>query len=1186
MGETTKSVILDSRKFLGAINNSAQSRVAVFEDQVKTLGKRQGSAWKLAALLPNTLFIEDASGNYFIAEHKRQRGGRTTIQNIRPVQIVQGEKKGLFEQNCSALVDALEENNHPKIRAAWGTLAHQRFSPYTVPASGIVKTKDGVARRLRLNEDRILDDETKQRLAHAIAESLTDQVVIKEGKVVSASFGAEAAIRLPVSDWTCRRVVAEGMRNSAKNACKSLGFQARILKVAKLVDEAKVKDAVTFLAPFLKETQEFCLLSRPELRQLITDSLAARGVFNEQLCEDVTTLFHRTNLRINKETIVQEWRRIATKAQHDALLENVNALSKSQDFEGTYDKFLNAALIEAASPRDEEISAYRTALDLLRDAPQIAEDAALRTKIEELLTRLNDKEVDDATVAVVRETLATARKEVDGLGKLSDFDQIPGDTPAETPETGAADTAAGTPIIINSPLIQIGGVSGGGAGAEGEEAMPAEPTSADSDAGMAGLDDMGGEGLEGEGGGEGLDDMGGEGLEGGDELDLGGGEDELDFGDEDEEEGKVNINLDSIQRSVRSTLAEGGLMDKIGAGLNKLSGGRLAKHGGKTIPPKGSPQRGEPKQRAGTRKPGSGLFAGAGPAELDTDLAPTKVDKGNEGFLDLDKEHSDAMGEGVGDALRRANRGMSRTGQKIGDKVNKLTGGKFQRAMQDHAGYKTPAERSFLPSDELEGDDESESPESRVSKGGFGGGVKEEWEKPWLKKNKGKDDDQPDASDPEDEIDECGDTCNESSDPYAFNEEELLGNIGSTYGESAVTEEAGEVVQAMWTLAESHRLLPEQAVRQAEKLASAALKKAGIMVPQSRMAATLEHLAGAFVEKMQLDEAQYKWGTKRHERGLGKSSIDDVEQKGRGKKAGSGGFSQDEAPEASSGIEGKAPCCEWVEVDEANQGAKGVCEGVTFVLSLADPPALLSEDGGAEVPIPGNLVESAMASVNGGDGSAFENWLSRGIEQFRPITEQEEQELDEAVATIRASADGSVEVEVTGDVEVTDAETAGADAAEIEQIGAQTPEGEAMPGDEMQPVTDPALDMGGEGVPAGDEIPDFDAEESPDGSPEHEAAETPEQEKAEHAPGGEEEGEVEEEEAPVVEDKDITDPESKTYDTTKQDHREQAKEGGKAQKPKEGGNLDGFDKKPAKAMKDTSQDVKLTPAKPGKNRQK
>jgi hypothetical protein len=547
MATNAKCLVMDSRKFLGTINNSAQSRVATYESLIQRLGQRVGAKWRLAALNDGNLFIEDTSNNsYYVADHQHLRGGKINITNVRPVKIAEGQKQSLFEQNCHGLINAIEANDQRAMRTTFNNLAAQKFSPRTIPTSGIVKTRDGIVRKLHVESvSNGLNESQKQKIVKALVESLSDSVVLESGRLVSATFNGDRRKKLPVSEWTCRKVVGTHMRESAKEAFKSDGFQKRIYQVAKLINSDKIAEAVAGIKDFLAEQQEFCLLTRKECQTLVENTLAARAVMNQQLCNDTATLFYRTNLKVNRDTIIKEWRATAVKSQHPTLLENITILEKSKDFDNDYDKFVNVTFNEAMSPRDEEVKAYRTALGLLRDSPKIQEDVELKEKVDELIEKLSESEVDDATVYLVRETLASAHKELEAMDTLNDYDTQGG---SETnagidqgeelggelgDELGQAGTTAGQPnIVINSPLIQIGGTSAAAATPEAE---------------LGGEEDLGGEdelglGDEEEGDEDALDELGLGDEEEEDDLD------ELGLGDEGEEE---DMQLDSKQKTAK-----------------------------------------------------------------------------------------------------------------------------------------------------------------------------------------------------------------------------------------------------------------------------------------------------------------------------------------------------------------------------------------------------------------------------------------------------------------------------------------------------------------------------------------------------------------------------------------------------------------------------------------------------------
>ena len=546
-----KSVVMDSSKFLSTINSSAQARIVQYENAVKSLGARVKSDWRLAALNTDKLFIENVTtGEYLEATHARVKGGRISISDITPIKIVESKKQTTFESSCLSLINAIEENDSKGMRSAFNALAAQRFSPNSVPADGLVRTRDGEIRKLSVVREGF-DDKFKTKLVAALVESVTDTVVVEGTQIISATL-SEVRRKLPISEWACRKVVGQKMRDAASNAYLSEGFQTRVKHIAGLVAEDRVQDAVKIAAKFLSQNQEFSLLTKAETTRLVENTMAAKAITNQRLCEDVATLMFRTSLHVNKKDIVKEWKTAASRSQHPALMENVTRLESAKNFEASYDNFLKRAFCESMSPRDEEITAYRAALGLLQNTQQVREDQELKGKLDELMHKLSGTEVDGSTINLVREALAAAKKEVDQMQNLDDFDEIPGDEAAALggDMAGAMDDTVGggqPTIVINSPLISIGGETGGAPGPEDEMADLGDDAMGDElggdDMGM----DMGGEG-----------DLGADPMGGGDDLgaemggdDLGGeGEDDdlaalLDSGEEEEGD---QLDLSSIQR--------------------------------------------------------------------------------------------------------------------------------------------------------------------------------------------------------------------------------------------------------------------------------------------------------------------------------------------------------------------------------------------------------------------------------------------------------------------------------------------------------------------------------------------------------------------------------------------------------------------------------------------------------------
>jgi hypothetical protein len=457
-------VVLESRKFLNMLNSSAQARIRQFEEAVQSLGQQVKAEWSLAALQGKTMLIEDKSGQkFFMADHRRDQG-RLVIENIRPITIMEKTKQKLFYDSCVKLVESIDENDQKGMAVAFDRMKKQRFTGRAVPHSGVVCCKDGVSRRLQIVPEGVeLADSVRAQIVECVVDSLRDRVLCENGNVVAGYFNDGDPIKLPVTTWGLHKLTANKMRQAAENAYWSEGFQQRMAQLATLVSEGKVPEAVKFITPFLEEMEEFTLLGRAKTHVLVENTLAACGIFNQELCDDTATLFHRTNLKINRNKIVKEWRAIAKKAAHPVLAENVYKLAETKNFEHAYNQFLHT-VFEAISNREATAEALATTLQLLRDkTPKIRESHELSGRLNGLINRLKQQNMDDASIFEAEELLATIQEELAATENLQDFDAMPGEAPLD----GAAGSDAGSDIgggqpqiVLNAPLIQIGGSSG------------------------------------------------------------------------------------------------------------------------------------------------------------------------------------------------------------------------------------------------------------------------------------------------------------------------------------------------------------------------------------------------------------------------------------------------------------------------------------------------------------------------------------------------------------------------------------------------------------------------------------------------------------------------------------------------------------------------------------------------------
>jgi hypothetical protein len=365
------------------------------------------------------------------------------------------------------------------MQAAFNRMKAQRFSGRAIPESGVVRCRDGVTRQIKLHTESVNEGTIKARIVKAIVEQFQDKVLVENGQVVAGYFG-ENMTQLPITKWATRKLVARRMREAANKAYMSEGFQNRIVNLANMIAEGKIESAVKYIASFLRENEEFTLLGSQKTKALVENALAARGVFNQRLCDDAALLFHRTNLKANRDTILREWKNIAKSAEHPVLIENVMTLGDSKNFENSYDKFIQV-VFETMSNKDVAAHALATTLEVLRDkTPRIKESSDLSGKLTNLISRLQRPDFDDNAIFEAEDLIATIQEELAANETLNSFDQIPGEAPA--PDSAIKSGTQPVVININAPLVQTGGEASG-AKPEDEELpeMPAPQGEADDD---------------------------------------------------------------------------------------------------------------------------------------------------------------------------------------------------------------------------------------------------------------------------------------------------------------------------------------------------------------------------------------------------------------------------------------------------------------------------------------------------------------------------------------------------------------------------------------------------------------------------------------------------------------------------------------------------------------------------------
>jgi hypothetical protein len=464
---------MDARKFLRAINTSAQSKVVFFESVVKRLGREASRDYRLVALDANSLIFEDVNDNiYFHADVSKKQRGRVEVNNIRPIKVVDEQKSESFEKHCQMLVENLASDDFKSAEKLFRTIETQRFRPSVIPDSGWVTTREGLSHRVQLESEGNTFDIPA--ITEAFCSAISEFVELDEqGRVIKGVFPESGEkFHIPINETTKRRLVAHHMKEVAENAWKSNVFCNIVRGIAGKVSSNAVQEAVRSAAKFLAEEQEFCMLTSEEIQTLVENALAAQGEFNSILAENVATLFQKVNLRVNRGAICEAWGKTALKAQNSELLHDVKLLESSEDFEGDYDVFLNRILNEGVAVQTARAKAYLTTLKVINSILTKMEGKEdLANQVESMVAELEEPEPSTDIIMEAEQLLCSIPDTlVDRIVTLENFSEIPGEEIAED-EVEPEGPVVGLPM---GPEEEAGGEMGGGdlGLGGGEEALP------------------------------------------------------------------------------------------------------------------------------------------------------------------------------------------------------------------------------------------------------------------------------------------------------------------------------------------------------------------------------------------------------------------------------------------------------------------------------------------------------------------------------------------------------------------------------------------------------------------------------------------------------------------------------------------------------------------------------------------
>jgi len=459
---------MDARKFLRAINTSAQSKVVFFEGIVNKLGEEAGKNFRLVALEANSMIFEDVEANsYHHAKIAKKPHGKVEISNIQPIKIVDEQKSESFDQHCISLVESLAADDFKEAEHIYRIIENGRFRPSVIPESGWVTTKDQLAHHVPVDMEGEKYDIPA--ITEAFCSAISEFVEVDDnGRVIKAEFPETGEkFNIPVNEMTRRRLVAKHMKSVAESAWKSDKFSSMIRNIAGMVSSGEIKEAVKVAAKFLSEEQEFCLLDADGIKNLVEQALATKCEFNSLLAEDVAMLFYRTNLKVNHQSICEAWEKTAIKAENSEMLHNVKLLESSESFSKDYDSFLGKLFNESVSVQAARAKAYLTTLKVINSILTKMEGKEdLANQVESMIAELEEPEPATDIIMEAEQLLCSIPDTlIDRIVTLETYSEIPGDEPIQEEEPAGP--------VVELPM--------GGEEEEGEEGLPPLPESEQKD---------------------------------------------------------------------------------------------------------------------------------------------------------------------------------------------------------------------------------------------------------------------------------------------------------------------------------------------------------------------------------------------------------------------------------------------------------------------------------------------------------------------------------------------------------------------------------------------------------------------------------------------------------------------------------------------------------------------------------
>lgn len=503
-----KRVRIDAGKLLGSINQGYAGQISMIEGKLSKYGETIDRKLKMVSYNGQNVVFEDVQSNKFYRFDVKEENKQLAFTNLSELVVIDEDKEQRFSKICSNIVNSIENNDNDACNKYFAQMEKGFCTPKVIPESGCVRTRDGRLHTIFI-ENKLIPDHIKPLIVDTIKEAIkSSKVVINEGHMVFN----DTKVRMPISEFVNKQVIARRMRNVAERAYLSDGFKDLVEGAAARISNKEIREAVRVSKDFFAEQQEFLLLDKDNFKTLIENTLFARGIFNHKLHEDTAELLWETNCLVNKNVIIQEWKTAAKSSNIKNFIDNAKILEDTANnprkFSHAYDLFVKSVLNEDQSTKAIKAQAYLNMLKLLKNAISGSDaDQAVLNQVDDLVVKLEGdiNGIDDATLYEVEDLLATTGTDLTkDVSTLADFDTIP--QPQAAAEFGGGE--------FDGDIGEVGEIGGEGGGMGG----------------LGGGPDLGGEGGAGGAGGpdvpgeeDGMGGGGGGGMGGSPEAGLGAG---------------------------------------------------------------------------------------------------------------------------------------------------------------------------------------------------------------------------------------------------------------------------------------------------------------------------------------------------------------------------------------------------------------------------------------------------------------------------------------------------------------------------------------------------------------------------------------------------------------------------------------------------------------------------------------